>query len=536
MNSKKIYLILLLILGLIPVLNLANPGLPITHDGQDHVARIANFYQNLTEGNIIPRWAANLNWGYGHPILMFLYPLPSYIASFFHFLGVSLVDSTKIVFGSTFVLSGFAMYLWTRNFLPKEAALLSSGLYILAPYRFVDLYVRGAIGEHVAFLFMPLVLYFILKISKKYSKWFIVGGAMSIAGLILSHNAISLMFLPIIFLYALYLYSKQKKYIQGFVSMFTLGLGVSAFFWIPAFFEGKYTLRDIVTAGDYKTRFVELPNLLYGHWSYGGTGQLNVEVGIIHWILVILSLPVALYLYKIKNRLWILSLGSFLVFLLAIFIMLPYSSFIWERVNILQKFQFPWRFLSITVFAASVMGGVVLSQIKKYRFFAVCLVLIGLLIINKDYWKAKEYRIIPEDFFTGIYNSTTDTGESSPVWSIRFMLERPKTHTEVIDGNAKVVETFRNSTKHEYRIDVSGKAGIRENTVYFPGWKVLSDGKEVPIEFQDPNSRGLMTFYLPVGVHQLSIEFGETKLRLFSNFLSLVSLGFILIFLKFKKT
>ena len=110
---------------------------------------------------------------------------------------------------------------------------------------------------------------------------------MSIAGLILSHNAISLMFLPISFLYALYLYSKQKKYFQNIMLIFILGFGVSAFFWMPAFFEGKFTLRDIVTAGDYKSRFVDFRSLLYGSWSYGGTGQFSVQIGIFHWFLTI---------------------------------------------------------------------------------------------------------------------------------------------------------------------------------------------------------------------------------------------------------
>ena len=78
---------LLILLSLFPLMDLLHPGLFDAHDSPDHVARIANFYQNLAEGTIIPRWAGNLNWGYGHPILMFLYPLPSYAASLFHFLG-----------------------------------------------------------------------------------------------------------------------------------------------------------------------------------------------------------------------------------------------------------------------------------------------------------------------------------------------------------------------------------------------------------------------------------------------------------------
>src|SRR5579885_1499639 len=104
MLKKCFPFLFLCIILLIPLADLFHPGLPLTHDGQDHVARIANFYQNLSEGNIVPRWAANLNWGYGHPILEFLYPLPSYIASFFHFAGMSFVNSVKAEFGLTFVL------------------------------------------------------------------------------------------------------------------------------------------------------------------------------------------------------------------------------------------------------------------------------------------------------------------------------------------------------------------------------------------------------------------------------------------------
>ena len=95
--------ILILLLSALPLLNLLTPGLPVTHDGIDHVARIANFYKNLEEGILIPRWAGNLNWGFGHPILMFLYPLPSYATSFFHFLGLNLIDSFKLFFASSFI-------------------------------------------------------------------------------------------------------------------------------------------------------------------------------------------------------------------------------------------------------------------------------------------------------------------------------------------------------------------------------------------------------------------------------------------------
>lgn len=532
---KKL-LILLVLLSLIPLFDLLNPGLPITHDGQDHVARIANFYQNISDGNIIPRWAPNLNWGYGHPILMFLYPLPSYSASLFHSMGFSLVDSTKLVFAVAFILNTLFMFIFLREFLGDFPAFFGSLLYTFAPYRFVDLYVRGALGEHTAFVFLPLIFYFLLKLSKekKFNPHTTTFGSLSLAGLFLSHNAISIMFLPLAILYSTFLISAAKeriKLVYKYLGVFILGIGLSSFFLLPAFFEGKYTLRDIVTAKEYVTRFSDISRFIYGEWNYGITGQFTVQLGIIHWIVIGLALPVIYLLFKRKHVFWRLMLGLLIIFAISIFLMIPESKFIWDKITILQKFQFPWRFLTIAVFTSSILGAIVISQIKNYKKLLVIIFTIFVLFLNKNSWHAQGYFIKDESFFTGVYNGTTDTGESSPIWSVRFMEQRPKSHIEIISGDAEIKEIGRNSTKHEYETNSREKIQIRENTLYFPGWELLVDGVKREVEFQDPHNRGVMTFNVPKGTHRIILEFGETKLRLVSNLISLFSLIFVLVLL-----
>jgi len=528
MSNKNFFIpFFIVLLSIIPLLDLFHSGLPQTHDGQDHVARIANFYRNLSEGNIIPRWAGNLNWGYGHPILMFLYPLPSYAASLFHFLGFSLIDSTKIVFGFAFLISGLTMYLWTKNLFGSHAGMVAGILYMFAPYRFVDLYVRGAIGEHVAFIFPPLICYFLYKLSKKYSHFFIVGGGLSLTGLLLSHNAISLMFLPIILLYGMYLFYSSKNlksYILSLISLLLLGLGLSAFFWVPAFFEGKYTLRDIVTEGEYASRFVSLEQFLYGPWSFGGTGQFSVQLGIVHWMIIVGSVVLLFFKKTVKEHKKFI-VGLLLVTIIALFLMISQSSFLWQNISLLQKFQFPWRLLSVVVFSTSVLGALVVLMIpENLKKYAVGIFIFMILFFSKDYMHVKGYLYKNDSFFSGIYNGTTDTGESSPIWSVRFMEKEPKEHIEVINGEASIKEISRKSTIHVYEINVSQKSRIVENTVYFPGWDVLIDGKKTDIEFQDPAHRGLITFFAGKGKHTVYVRFGETKLRLFSNAISGTSL------------
>ncbi|MDO8657998.1 MAG: 6-pyruvoyl-tetrahydropterin synthase-related protein [Candidatus Levybacteria bacterium] len=520
----------LLIISVIPLFDLLKPGLPLTHDGQDHVARIANFYQNLSEGVFVPRWAGNLNWGYGHPILEFLYPLPSYFASLFHFLGFSLVDATKLVFGDSFVLSAPAMYIFVRELLKDEkAALLAGLLYVIAPYRLVDLYVRGAIGEHVAFIFPPLIFYFLLRLSKRYSVWYLIGGGLSFAALNLSHNAISLMFIPLFGAYAafLFLHSKNKvKLVIAYLVTILLGFGLSAFFWIPAFMEGKYTLRDIVTGGgEYKSGFVAVKDFFFGQWNYGGTLTLSKQIGMIQWIGIFAGVVSAYFLHKNKNKLWIVSLGSLVVLGATLFLMTETSDLIWRSVSILQKFQFPWRLLSLTVFLSALLGAIAFhSLINKPKRIILLIIVVGLLIANKDYWHANGFLSKPESFFTQIYNGTTDTGESAPIWSIRFMEKRPKSRIEIIEGAGEIKEKERNFTKHRYEIIAFEKSRILENTLYFPGWTVLVNGKNSDIQFQDPNYRGLITFYLNKGKHNIEIIYAETRVRQTANMVSVISL------------
>lgn len=536
MNLKRISgLIFVVLISILPLVNLLTPGLPITHDGLDHVVRIANFYKSLSEGVIIPRWAGGLNWGYGHPILMFLYPLPSYSASFFHLLGLSFVDSFKLLFASSFVLSGIFMYLWLKEFLGEKAAIVGASLYLFAPYRFIDLYVRGAIGEHVAFVFMPLILYAIYKLNRSLIKdklrnhyFKLIFAGLSFAGLILSHNAISLLFTPFIVFYIIYLFYEHKsktKLILSFISLF-LGFLYSFFFWLPAFLEGKYTLRDIVTAGEYIHHFIKPQSLIFGPWSFGGSGFFSTQIGVIHLLLVILSVIILFRFFKKTEKQKYLFLGTLVFLSVSIFLMFRESNFIWVKLTTFQKLQFPWRFLTIVVFCSSLIGGIFISKLNsKYKNLIATILVLLTIVLTFNYWHAREYKQIPDDFLNKIYNGTTDTGESAPIWSIRFMEKNPSDEIEIIDGKAKVVKVTRSSAYHEYLVDAEDKTRIRENTLYFPGWKIYDNQKMVAdVQFQDPKNRGLLTFYVEPGVHNIIVKFEDTKLRKIANYITLTAI------------
>lgn len=522
--KKYFGLLLVFTLGVIPLVPLFFPGLPITHDGQDHVARIANFYQSLTEGNIVPRWAGNLNWGYGHPILMFLYPFPSYLASLFHFVGFSLIDSLKIVFGVTYILSGLGMYLWIKNIWGEKAAIAASAMYLYAPYRFVDLYVRGAIGEHVAFLFIPFICYFLVKLAKKYSYWHFFGLSTSIAGLILSHNAMAVMFLPVIFLYFLTLTSNGNKKFPLFVlAAGLIGFGLSFFFIFPAFFEGKYTLRDKVTGSfEYRNSFVSLQKFFDFSWSFGGTQLLSKQIGVP--IIAAFFVCLAFFSHNKNRMLFFIFTGS-LIF--SLFLMTQASDVIWSNVTLIQKFQFPWRFLSIVVFSGSVLVGMSVASFKtkkSQKILATVFVFL-IMLFSVKYIQVNGYLHKSDAYFKDIYYGTTDTGESAPIWSVRFMEKRPVGNAKIIDGIGVIELISKDTIDRKYKLKVeSERVRVLENTLYFPNWTVYINGNKTKIEFQDEAYRGLITYYVPKGNHEVEVKFEDTKLRRAAN---IVSIAFV---------
>jgi hypothetical protein len=99
---------------------------------------------------------------------------------------------------------------------------------------------------------------------------------------------------------------------------------------------------------------------------------------------------------------------------------------------------------------------------------------------------------------------------------------------EVIEGNAIVTQTWRSSTNHVYTVSAKKATRLVENTLYFPGWEIQVDNTVVPLQFQDPKYRGLMTFSVTPGVHTVQVQFSETKLRSLANGITIIT-GILLV-------
>lgn len=530
MKKGTLLIPLLILISLFPLKELLLPGAYQSHDIIEHAARLASFYESLRQGNPIPRWGGNLNYTYGHPVIMFLYPLTNYLGSLIHFLGFNIINSIKILFGLSYIASGVFMYLWIKRLWGQKAGFIAAIFYLFAPYRFVDLYVRAALGEHLAFVFIPLACWMLTELIKTQKRKYLVLSSISIALLILSHNAISLMFMPFIFIYCFWLRVSPHATRYALFAIF-LGFALSAFFWLPALLEGKYTLREIVADKEiFINNYLKPKELFFSKWGYGGSSNKEeisgfmVSLSWFQWLVIFISV-VLLFIKKNKNKLFLTFLLTYLF--LGIFFTNNLSKPFISVVPLISNFQFPWRLLAIPVFICSILAGYLVFYFRKklqfWQVFVFCLIVI---LSTLDYWQIQEKgETYSDDYLLQEYTGTTETGESTPRWAIRFQESYPYDKVQLVYGGLDGHEIDKwNFEEHRYIVNTRENSQIADNTLYFPGWKVWVNEKETPIIYQDINWRGIITYPVPVGEHQVVVKFTRTRIRLLADLISLISL------------
>ena len=519
--------LILFIITILPLKGLIGPGITDAHDSISHVVRTYSFYESLKQGNIVPRWSQHLNYGYGHPIFMFLYPLPSYFTALFHTFGFSIIASVKLVMSVSFVLAGLGAFLWFKELFGTWPAVIGAAVWQLAPYRFVNLYVRNAFGENTATLFVPLVFWLFTRLIKQPNRKNLIFASLSLTGLLLSHNAVSLMILPILCFYVLILGANRHTLVAAL-----LGLSLSAFFWFPALIEGKYTLREVVMRGDtFTDGFVYLRQLIIPSWGYGVSARgpndgMSFQIGVIQWLVVSLA-AVIFARGRLDPFIKKLALLFLLAFGFSVFIMLEVSLPVWQMITVIKKFQFPWRWLTVSVVAAAFLAASLSRHFKLARVAA--LLIVGLLVLQTMwYWQPKGFLPQSEPEIIADYVGTTDTGESTPLWAIRWQEKPSPQNLSVVWGAPIDYQIHRRDAEiHEYTVTASVTTQISDNTLYFPGWKVYVDGEPVEITYADANWRGEITFPVPPGTHSVRVVFEETKLRRVADITSLVSLALL---------
>ncbi len=510
------------------------------HDSLEYLPRSEEFYKLLSFGHWFPRWAPDLSGGRGQPFFNFNPPLIYYLIAVFHFVGFSFIASQDLAIGLLLLLSALGMYLLANSFFGPRGGVISTAAYLFAPYFLVVLYVRHALADYAAFAFLPIMVWGVVWFAERGGWHRLTIGALALSLLTLSSNPVALIaFLALLLLAGGFAYLRRSwPILARGVWCIGLGLGLSAFFWLPALVERNdvHLARLLEGPLRYENHFVYFRQLIHSSWGYGvsvpGLGDgMSFEIGPIHVIVFLFIAATLFWELRTAKRVKLMLGAMGLLMVASAYFSTNLSKVFWDHVSLLQYLEFPWRFLSLVAFASAFVAGAVILLTRGYPRLATPLT-VGLVFLFVGTGIAHAHPPKYQSVTDAQYSpnviaqqnlSVTTAQEYQPIW-VREQLTTPVSEpVSFAQGSGQYAPIpGSTSTNQRYLVSVTEPSSLRLNTDYFPGWQLKVNGASTPIDTSDPT--GVISLELQPGQYVLELAFHNTPVRTWSSVISWLTL------------
>ena len=559
---------------------LSRASLPEGTDAELHIFRLAELSYLLRGGELLPRWAPNFYHGYGYPIFNYYAPLTYYLGVLAEFTPwADAVAAVKIVFILGILLAGFGMYGFVRDNWGRSAGYVATAVFLYAPYiQYIDPHARGVLPESFSFGAFALALWALDRLRRTGGRWPWLASVILAAAVILAHNLMGLLFFGILTGWVMWLLIfeyhdaiSRRMIARRLLPALMLGLGIAAIFWLPVILERNAvnlsTLIGRQDNYDFHTHFLSILEMLSPttFLDWGATEPAFLfNLGIAQWLLGGLGL-LLLLIGKVRHKRHLAFFA--LVLVVLIFLMLPWSSFIWETIPFLPYFQFPWRFLGAAAALLAILAGAgsasfcnmlcsrsrsEQSQTSSLRLncrawtaaiFVSFPIILGLPLSQPPPWpdfgEVNQLRMTLIEN-TGRWLGTTSTADYVPVTVDTI----PKREGSVVapfaqglppdwvnwanlpEGTVIDTEVVR-PLMTRYIVDTPRDTRFRLFLFDFPGWQAKVDGQLVQTELGRPE--GFLVIPVPAGKHVVEVEFGSTPARKVAVVISLLSLALAIV-------
>lgn len=531
-----------------------NTGRLATMDGQVHATDIEQFYLATKDGDFPVVWTDGVA-NYGMPVGIITPPLPTYIGIVFNFFVHNPEISYNLLGLFAVMISGIFFYFFLRLYFIPEIAFFGVLLLTLSPFRIIDLYIRGDLAEILSGAMLSTILISIYKIVKqKNLNWFFVlSFSIFLLAIIHPMTLVTYSFLYIPYFLFIVFQNNKSFNLKNLISTLNIrfylifflaaliGVGMASFYTLPLSLELKYFIE-----GEYKSLlhggYLSLSNYFDPSWYYFTQWEIFtrghfIKIGIPEILAVFLGtmLVIKKLIFAKKNEKAITFFDlTVVVALIVLFFTTPFSQIFYDNISILNKIEFPWRMLSVFIFLPPIIICFLFQKINNKTMLLAGIFLICFFRFPQVY--GKNYTQYPLSYYlkttSNLYAVIFNT-----VWMGKpedYPIEKNK--IGIISGKGKILSQSVSNSKRFYLVDAATTLGLVDYTFYFPGWNVYVDNIKTPIEFQDQNYRGVITYNVPKGVHKVSVIFEDTVVRRLSKILAIFfSIIFLSLFIFRKK-
>lgn len=536
--SRGLPLLAIVALGAVAAQAPLGPGLPCSDDIGFHLFRLTQLDALVRQGILYSRWAPDMARGYGYPIFNFVPPLPYYLALLLSRLGLGLNLGLRFTLALTFWAAGLATYRLARDHFGAWASLVAAVACMAAPYLAYNALFRGNLAEAVAAPLLPLTLWLVGRAVRQGGRGWLVGAALAYAAVLLTHNIFTVIASPLIGLYLLV----EALAVEGGwrrslgagargVAALAFGLGLAAFFWLPAFVERTTVHIERLHFGPpfaYWNHYLPLQELAAG-WQAIQPDWINpAPPRTLGLIPVLLGLPglAGLLMFDGSRRRQVACFGAAL--LGYGFLMTAAAHPLWQRLSLLQLVEFPWRMLGPAALCLALLTGATVELLPrgKGRRLAGGIMVVALLLaagfwLDARYCTGYEQPTLADmqtfEAMTGLIG-TTSAGEYLPR-TVDQLPAAPAGDFFAPGPTLSDVET--GPLSGAAWLETSTPLTLTVNRLAFAGWRAWIDGQPVA---WTPDASGLITVPVPAGRQRIAVRFGETPLRLAADGLSLLAL------------
>lgn len=514
-------------------------GFPYTHDGENHLARFANYKIAVKEGQIPPRFAPNLLNHYGYPVFNYNYPLANILSLPLSLLKIPYEISFKLLVIIGLIFGSFGIVQLAKTKAPNSTWLVSLLTFLSMPYLTSTIYVRGSIGELLAMTLIPwLVLSIEQPISKHTDFRSLLLRSFLWSAFFLSHNSTVLYIAPLLVFYILFLslnIAQKWTYISKQFLPILIGGLLSLWFWLPAWFEREAV---IVTQSQnqqaWSDHFVTFAQLL-GTWvsfgfSYPGTiDSMSFGLGFMTLVLLLISWAMTITNILRSRNFSNQPIWYLLMVTLAILGQHAISQPIWRVLPLVGFIQFPWRLQLIVVVFTPIVAAILYQSLGKLGKTAIIVGLLTQLFFVSRFKPVDYFHRDQIDYDMFAQTSTTQNENRTPQFTYEMIGDwAPK--AKVLTGFADIETITWTGSSRSYKANVTNNALITEPTMNFPGWYTnvidLNTQKSQKAEYvSSPDIAGRIAYHLPQGNYLVTTRFTQmTPSRLLGNSVSLIAM------------
>ena len=461
------------------------------HDMLFHLNRIEGIASGLRCGQFPVRIHASTLLGYGYAASEFYPELFLYIPAILRNMGVSLCASVRVFEAGINLLAALSCYVSAKAvFDSRRTAVGASVLYTLCVYRLVNLYTRATLGESLAMIFFPLIIWSLYEVLRRDDgKWPLL--ALGMTGVCMSHllsTLFSALFCAIAAAFSLPKLMREKRRFLSVLKAAAITVLCCVWFYVPMMqYSGDGVSTSVVLDAQ--------ENVLQpGGFFVAFAGDMNADIpedfaytiGVVPGLALLVGCALLLVRRyaqgkasmdgKDRAALALCALG-------AVALIGATDAFPWELVCSLRRpfstffkqIQFPWRLVGVAVPMMSMAAA--WGYLKDDRHASAgAAVIVALCAACSGYTMqcmVQRTPVLDKETFT---DTRISQFEYTYVGTEKTALKPGDIRVGGAEGAYSVLEMTKCGTNLTAVIEMDGGAYIEFPLLYYPGYQATVNG------------------------------------------------------------